>query len=160
MADVTRSAAVIRQARPEDVPILVELNAALFDLDARTHDAVANLHWPMQFGVERFAGWLEDANRTLLVAETDDGVIDYLSGRVESSEYRSEPVAVIGSLLVREGSRRGGVGADLVTRFSDLMRAAGVRVLEVTAYAANTDARRFYGRAGFTNNTVTLQRTL
>jgi GNAT superfamily N-acetyltransferase len=79
---------------------------------------------------------------------------------VESSEYRSEPVAVIGSLLVREGSRRGGVGADLVTRFSDLMRAAGVRVLEVTAYAANTDARRFYGRAGFTNNTVTLQRTL
>jgi GNAT superfamily N-acetyltransferase len=151
----------IRQARQDDVPALVTLNTGLFELDARAHDRVANLDWPRQHAPTRFASWLGDPTRTVLVAVTPTGrVIGYLSGRVETSEYRSEPVAVIGSIFVEQAERSSGTGTHLINIFRRMMIDDGVRFLEVTAYAANTDARRFYRRLGLTDNTITLQQPL
>jgi GNAT superfamily N-acetyltransferase len=40
------------------------------------------------------------------------------------------------------------------------VKGMGVEQVEVTAYAANTDAIRFYERRGFAPETVTLRRSL
>jgi GNAT superfamily N-acetyltransferase len=72
----------------------------------------------------------------------------------------SSVTAVLAGLYVRPAHRGDGTGGRLVAEFRRWARERGARYAEVTAYAANADAVRFYERHGFGALTLTLRRPL
>ncbi|MCL8017561.1 GNAT family N-acetyltransferase [Streptomyces sp. AS02] len=119
------------------------------------------LAWPREFGRERFTAGIDDPTRLLLVAASDGQVIGHLTGSVaEGSAMRPVKVATLVSMYVRAGHRGGGTGALLVARFSAWAREVGAELAEVTAYAGNAEAIRFYERNGFASQAVTLRTAL
>ncbi len=151
----------VRRARPQDVPALVASSAALFAEDAGTRDPTVDVDWPLAHGAERFASGLGDPARLLLVAEHEGEVVGHLAGTVaEGSAVRPVKVATLLSLYVRTTHRGTRVGARLVAAFLDWAREQGAQQAEVTAYAANKDAIRFYERNGFGPRTLTLGQPL
>lgn len=152
---------VVRRARPEDVPALVASSAALFAEDAGTRDATVDINWPLAQGAERFAAGIDDPARLSLVAERDGEVMGHLVGTVaEGSAMRPVKLATLHSLYVRPPHRGTRAGAGLVAAFLDWAREQGAQLAEVTAYAANADAIRFYERNGFGPHTLTLGQSL
>ncbi|WP_151475718.1 GNAT family N-acetyltransferase [Streptomyces albicerus] len=153
--------AVVRPARPEDIPALVASSAALFAEDAGTRDATVDVNWPHVHGAERFASGLDDPARLLLVAERAGEVIGHLAGEVaDGSARRPVKIATLLSMYVRPAHRGTLTGARLVADFLDWARKQGAQQAEVTAYAANADAIRFYERNGFGPHTLTLGQSL
>ncbi|MFD6292865.1 GNAT family N-acetyltransferase [Streptomyces sp. NPDC060205] len=153
--------ATVRRARPDDVPALVASSAALFAEDAGTRDPSVDISWPLAHGAERFASGLDDPARLLLVAESGGEVVGHLAGVVaEGSAMRPLKVATLLSLYVRTAHRGTRTGARLVAGFLEWAREQGAQHAEVTAYAANQDAIRFYERSGFGAYTLTLGQPL
>ncbi|MEV0222838.1 GNAT family N-acetyltransferase [Streptomyces sp. NPDC050704] len=153
--------AAVRRARPADVPALVASSAALFAEDAGARDATVDVNWPHTHGAERFTAGLDDPARLLLVADRAGEVIGHLAGTVaDGPAMRPVKVATLLSLYVRPRHRRGRTGERLVDAFLDWAREQGAQQAEVTAYAANADAIRFYERNGFGPSTLTLGQPL
>lgn len=152
---------VVRKAEQADVAGLVACSRALFAEDAGQRDPNINLDWPRDYGPKRFSEGIDDPNRLLLVADSGGEVVGHLTG-VLTAASPMKPVkgATLVSLYVQPAHRRGRLGADLVAEFFTWAKEAGARQVEVTAYASNTDALRFYERNGFAPRSVTLQATL
>ncbi|WP_327721107.1 GNAT family N-acetyltransferase [Streptomyces sp. NBC_00490] len=151
----------VRRARAEDIAGLVASSARLFAEDGGTRDATINVHWPREHGAAAFAAALEDPERLVLVVDHQGRVVGHLMGSVtEATARRLVKSATLVSMYVRPEHRRARAGAALVTEFLDWARGQGAEEAEVTAYAANTDAVRFYERGGFAPQLVTLRQTL
>lgn len=123
--------------------------------------SLRDVDWPREHGAESFAVALEDPERLVLAVECDGQVVGHLMGSVtEATAMRLVKSATLMSIYVRPEHRRARAGADLVERFLAWAREQGAGQVEVTAYAANDDAIRFYERGGFAPHTLTLRRDL
>lgn len=152
---------IVRRARAEDIPGLVASSGGLFAEDGGTRDSSVNVDWPREYGAQSFAAALDDPARLVLVVEHDGQVVGHLTGSVTGpTEKRTVTSATLVSIYVRPEHRRARAGDRLVEEFLDWARRQGAAHAEVTAYAANTDAIRFYERGGFTAMTVTLRQPL
>ncbi|MGW3106743.1 GNAT family N-acetyltransferase [Streptomyces sp. NPDC001100] len=60
-------------------------------------------------------------------------------------------------MYVRPAYRRERIGERLVRAFRVWAKEQGAEPAEVTAYSGNAEARRFYGRNGFEEKSVTLE---
>ncbi|MGQ4389965.1 GNAT family N-acetyltransferase [Streptomyces sp. SAS_270] len=157
MTDQPHSEVTVRRARAADVPGLVASSAALFAEDAGTRDPGVDVSWPLRHGAERFVEDVEDPGRLLLVAEHGGEVVGHLSGTVaDGSSKRPVKVATLVALYVRPAHRRTRTGARLVKAFVAWAKERGAEEAEVSAYAENPDAIRFYERHGFAARTLTL----
>jgi GNAT superfamily N-acetyltransferase len=152
-------AIAIRRAVAADVDGFVATSTALFAEDAGTRDDTVDLEWPRKYGAQRFNETVGDPNRLTLVAVDEDGpVVGHLSGLLgEATSMRPVRVATLLSLYVRPAHRGSGVGARLVAGFRAWSRDHGMDRMEVTAYAANAGALRFYEREGFVAQSVVLE---
>ncbi|RPF38737.1 GNAT family N-acetyltransferase [Streptomyces sp. TLI_185] len=152
---------IVRRARAEDIPGLVASSAGLFAEDGGTRDRSMNVDWPREYGARSFAAALEDPACLVLAVEYDGQVVGHLMGSVTGpTEKRTVTSATLVSIYVRPEHRRARAGDRLVEEFLDWARRQGAEYAEVTAYAANTDAIRFYERGGFAAMTVTLRQPL
>jgi len=152
---------IVRRARAEDIPGLVASSAGLFAEDGGTRDSSVNVDWPREHGARSFAAALEDPARLVLAVEYVGQVVGHLMGSVTGpTEKRTVTSATLVSIHVRPEHRRARAGDRLVEEFLDWARRQGAEHAEVTAYAANTDAIRFYERGGFALMTVTLRQPL
>lgn len=152
---------IVRRARAEDIPGLVASSAGLFAEDGGTRDTTINVDWPREHAAESFAAALDDPARLVLAVEHAGRVVGHLMGSVtEATAMRLVRSATLVSIYVRPEHRRARAGADLVARFLVWAREQGAEQAEVTAYAADTDAIRFYERGGFAPHTLTLRRAL
>lgn len=148
----------IRPAVPGDVPVLVELSAALFAEDAGTHDRYTDVDWPVRAGTGYFTAVVAGHTTACWVAETAEGVVAYLVGRdMGGSDTRPVHVVELESMYVRPAHRRAGAGAALVGRFRRWAAQRGAGRLAVSAFAANEEALRFYRRMGFADHSVRLE---
>jgi GNAT superfamily N-acetyltransferase len=149
----------IRRASAADVAGFVASSAGLFAEDAATYDDTVDIDWPRTDGAQRFLDALVDPYRLVLVAvDGQDAVVGHLTGLLsDPSAMRPVRVATVLSLYVFVEHRRGGVGARLVDGFRAWAKQRGVDRLEVTAYANNSDALRFYRRHGFAPQSVVLE---
>lgn len=149
----------IRRAVATDVDGFVSSSAALFAEDAGTRDDAVDLAWPQKYGAQRFTENLGESNRLTLVAvDADDVVVGHLTGLLgEPTAMRPVRVATLLSLYVAPAHRNAGVGARLVATFRSWTRERGMDRMEVTAYAANDGALRFYQRQGFIPQSVVLE---
>ncbi|MBY8343639.1 GNAT family N-acetyltransferase [Streptomyces spinosirectus] len=152
---------IVRRARAEDIPGLVASSAGLFAEDGGTRDSSVNVDWPRQYGAQTFAAALEDPARLVLAVERDGQVVGHLLGTATGpTAKRRTTSATLVSIYVRPEHRRARAGDRLVEEFLDWARRQGAEHAEVTAYATNTEAIRFYERGGFTAMTLTLRQAL
>lgn len=152
---------IVRQAGPLDAAGFVDSVAALFAEDAGTRDPAVDTGWPREHGAASFESALGDPGRLTLVAQCDGAIVGHLSGLLaEPTAKRPVSTAVLAGLYVRPAHRGDGTGSRLVAEFLNWARERGAEYTEVTAYAANADAVRFYERHGFGALTLTLRQPL
>lgn len=148
----------IRPARSDDLPGLVASSTGLFAEDAGTRDPSVDADWPREHAAASFAAALDDPARLVLAVECAGTVVGHLFGSLaEPTAMRPVKAATLISAYVRPAHRSSGAGARLVDAFVRWAGEQGAEHAEVTAYAANTDAIRFYERNGFAPQSLTLR---
>jgi GNAT superfamily N-acetyltransferase len=148
----------IRRGTADDLPGLVASSTGLFAEDAGTRDDTMNIEWPAQHAAAAFANTLADPARVVFVADAGGAVIGHLTGYVtEPSDIRPVRSATLLSMYVFPEHRSDGVGGRLVDAFKAWAAEQGAARLTVTAYAANTEAIRFYQRNGFGPKSLELE---
>jgi GNAT superfamily N-acetyltransferase len=125
---------VIRLGTPADLPAAAEVyRSASLSNEGDRDSLLANPEF-LILGPEGLA-----EGRTY-VAEEDGSVVGF------ATWVEDGPVTELEDLFVDPGWRRRGIALALVRQIVDVLRARGVRVLEVTA---NSHAEEFYTAAGF-----------
>lgn len=154
--------ATVTTATHADIDAFVESVAGLFREDGGRHDPYLNLGWPAAEGRSYYAGLLADDSCLLAVVRDGSGhVIGHLVGKLSGPDpLRTRRFAMLESMRVDPAARGAGVGSELIRHFFRWAGEKGADVASVTAFAANTAARRLYSRHGFRPQSVTLRALL
>jgi ribosomal protein S18 acetylase RimI-like enzyme len=140
----------IRRATPDDLTGVAATSAALFAEDGATRDRLRNAEWPKDNSRPWIEGLLADPDALVLVAAQQDNVVGHLIGQL----YAASPMFTgarteLVSMYVSPGLRGQSIGSRLVEEFFAWSRGRGAARFQVSAYAANESALRFYRRQGF-----------
>jgi predicted N-acetyltransferase YhbS len=126
----------IRPLKPEDVNAALRLSAELgYPADRES----------MLRRIEQIAG---DANRTVLVACLGGEVVGWIDMSIEY-HLQTDPVALIGGLVVSETTRNRGIGRELCQAAEDWARARGITRIRVRSNVIRERAHAFYLRDGY-----------
>jgi ribosomal protein S18 acetylase RimI-like enzyme len=116
-----------------------ELAAALGDSPPRSEDVRI-----------RLSELLEEQRAGVLVAEDEGGaVVGVVSFWIKPDLAHGDTVVEVPTLVVAEGSRRGGVGKLLMEEVQRLAAENGAGLIELVATTQNVVAREFYRALGF-----------
>lgn len=131
---------------------------------ARMPPLLAALGYPEEAAgaAPRLAAMLRSGQACVLLAEdaAGDALLGLLALHWGEMLHLAGPVARIGTLVVAEAARGGGIGAALVRAAAARARAEGCTLLEVTTGRRRERTRRFYAAQGFTEGSVRLHRVL
>jgi GNAT superfamily N-acetyltransferase len=86
----------------------------------------------------------------VFVACVGDAVVGWVDVAI-TLRLQSQPFALIGGLVVKEGLRGQRIGKRLCEEAEAWSRAQGVGVIRVTSRSTREDAHRFYLRNGYTD---------
>ena len=92
---------------------------------------------------------MEAAGQAVLVAESDGKLIGCASTSTMIVLHRPAPVGRISMMVVDEGSRGKGIGAQLAAAAERLLADKGCQLVEVTSNLRRTDAHAFWERLGY-----------
>lgn len=136
----------VRRASPDDAICLRELNLAFNE-----HDVSA----------ESIAEKLGNTAEVVLVAETSDGVVGFITAQKQSSICYAENWAEVLELFVEPGSRRRGVGRALLAGMERTLRASGLTTYFLRTNAKNVIAQAFYRTWGMEQKShIVFEKTL
>ncbi|MFI2754448.1 GNAT family N-acetyltransferase [Cellulomonas sp. P22] len=158
----------IRTARPADAPALARLAAITFPLacpPGSTHESQQAFIRDV-LSAERFAAYLSDPSRVVLVAhETDDGTdpgadpgepVGYtmlVDGEPTDDDVRAaitlRPTIELSKCYVLPGHHGRGIAPALMAASLDVGRARGARGVWLGVNQENARAQAFYARHGF-----------
>jgi GNAT superfamily N-acetyltransferase len=143
-AESPAPAAAIREARPDDVPVLLEMFAELAEYEHLTHElraTEAQLHAAL-FGAH-------PAVEALIAEQPDAGAaIGYAMYFPTFSTFLASTGVWLEDLFVRPAQRRGGVGHALLAAVAAQLRERGGERLEWAALDWNEPALSFYRGIG------------
>lgn len=145
--------ATIRPAADKDVQavmaLLRELDESHVELEPTLLRVFDSAPRPTEWLLTRFA----DPNEACFVAELEGKVVGFVWSKAQSPPqipaFIQEPLQVVGDLVVHAGARRRGVGRALVEHVLGWGRARGLRQVQLTVFARNESANRFYEQLGF-----------
>jgi ribosomal protein S18 acetylase RimI-like enzyme len=103
---------------------------------------------------------LADEDDHLLVAEGQGRVIGFISFCTRRTCLHPGPSALIDELAVSTNYRKQGVGKKLLLAAIEKCKQLGCCEVEVSTESTNTMARKFYGKCGFKEVGVSLERSL
>ncbi len=132
-----RNRAHIRPIQTEDAAAAAQL---CVQLGYPTNDAAVLTR------MQQIAG---DRNRAVLVACLEGAVVGWIDLSIEY-HLQTEPVALIGGLVVSEAARGRGIGRDLCQAAEDWARGRGIMRMRVRSNAIRERAHAFYLRDGYT----------
>jgi len=148
----------IRPADPTDATALAQVAAATFRLACPpeiTDEAVAGFIAEV-LSEERFADYLDDPDRALLLAEEAGEPIGYtmlVFGEPYDEDVRAvvpdRPAAELSKIYVLPDQHRSGLAAQLMTESVEIARERGAAVLWLGVNQQNERAQRFYAKSGF-----------
>jgi predicted N-acetyltransferase YhbS len=130
------------------------LKAEIRQIEAADAEAVAilcgQLGYPSNRAavVERMQRIAADASRAVLVACVDGAVVGWVDLSLEY-HLQSEPVALIGGLVVADGARGQGIGRELCRAAEEWARGAGMTRIRVRSNVTRERAHAFYLRDGY-----------
>jgi ribosomal protein S18 acetylase RimI-like enzyme len=138
----------IEETAESDLPAIWALLRELFS-------TVGNYHGiEHQKVIENYRLLVSDADSYLLVAKAEETVVGFITLRTHQTISHPGLSAVIDELVVSKGYRRQGIGELLVSAVIEKCRQLGCCELEVSTYKSSTEARDFYKRCGFREDTV------
>jgi len=153
---IVNTTAVIRSVLPEDVPVMCDLLADLFETES-------------DFSADRkkqangLRLLLEDSSgRSKVFVATHDGcVIGMCSVQVIISTAEGKPAAIMEDLVVRRDHRGSGFGAALVETVQEWCLERGITRLQLLADKNNSQALTFYTNRGWrSTNLICLRKRL
>lgn len=131
----------IREARPDDVPVVLDLMRALAEFEGYLDDFAvdADALLARAFGAA--------AQCQVFVAETDS-LCGYAVVQVLPFTFDLRPSVRLKELYVVQGQRGGGIGEQLLRRIAHWALEQGAGRLLWDVLAGNDAAERFYSRLG------------
>jgi len=154
---------MVRRATPDDRAALGRLWQELMDFHGRLAPEAFAL---ADDALSSWLGWLdkllEDENRVVLVAQSEEGLVGYTHGAVEERPpvYRERRHGTICEICVTEDWRRRGLGRKLVGALLDWFRERGLTEVHVGAAACNPVSKTFWREVGFQPHTVQMRRSI
>jgi ribosomal protein S18 acetylase RimI-like enzyme len=144
---------VIRSAREEDLPALVELLALLFAIEADFRADEAR----QRRGLTTLLA--DPERRAVLVAEANGAVVGMVTGQLVVSTAEGAPSCWVEDLVVEEAWRGRGLGRALLEAIEVWARRLGATRLQLVADRDNAPALACYRRLGWRlTRLVALQR--
>ena len=141
---------IIREARLNDVPSIVNLNYELFQEDAGNRDPHMNLNLPREGGDEHFTKLITGDRSVCFLAESTGKIVGYLAGYIVPKSSLCPIILVkLESIYVKAGFRGLGAGTKLKNEFLKWSKKRGAESISVNAYASNERALEFYRKIGF-----------
>jgi len=149
----------VRPATPADVPVLADVAAATFGLacpPSMTQDRV-DAFIEEVLSVERFAGYVADPARRVLLAEAADGApLGYamlVAGEPQDDEVRAairaRPTVELSKIYVLPTAHGTGAAATLMAESLAWARSTGAAGVWLGVNQQNERAQRFYAKSGF-----------
>ncbi len=142
----------IREAAPADIPSIASLNGEVHGIHMRLFPEVFKPVEPAALA-EWFGGWLDDDDKTILVAEDASGLAAYLTLRKDERPAhlfaKSRKCATIDNVCVTEGRRGQGIFQALLHEALVIAREWGMGRLELSVWSDNTAAKNAFIHCGF-----------
>lgn len=101
---------------------------------------------------------MEEAGLAVFVAELDGRVAGCLATSIMQVLHRPKPVGRISMMVVAEGLRSRGIGAELVHAAEAWLLEQGCGIIEVTSNLKRTGAHRFYQKLGYERTSIRFAR--
>jgi ribosomal protein S18 acetylase RimI-like enzyme len=142
----------IRPARRGDIPSLVLLWTAMMEENTRLDPRFRMHPHAKEHVAEEFATWLQDPQRTVLVAEEGGRVLVGYAAAVIGPGNGWQLPDVVGQIVdcfVAPARRRRGVARRLVGRLRDVLYERGVSTMRLQVAAANADSQAFWRSLGY-----------
>jgi ribosomal protein S18 acetylase RimI-like enzyme len=140
----------VRQAAPTDTHAIVELIGEL----ARTLGGTSPI-------TQDYVGeYLAFPGNSILLAEEGGRVAGLLSVSLRPNLYHAANSALIEELVVRESTRRRGVGSALMSELLRRLPSQGCAEVSVTTMPDNEGAIRFYRSHGLVDEAMFLEKHL
>ncbi len=131
----------IREAKPADAPLLVELIRFLgHEIDEKA--------------VRKNLGKLKRAGETPLVATLGKVVVGLVGIHRMVTVHRPAPVGRMSVLVVAKGAQDHGLGRMLVEAAEQALKKAGCQIVEVTSNDRRTAAHAFYRHMGYERTSI------
>ena len=140
----------IREARPEEIPVLVELWTEMWDFHA-----VFDPYYRKSPLAERvMAAWIGehvDSDRAAVLIAEEATIVGYVCGSI----LENPPVTMdqffgyVSEISVTEESRRSGAGGKLLDAIHDWFRSKGMSYVEVNVSVRNELSRSFWRKNGY-----------
>ncbi|GAA4027603.1 hypothetical protein GCM10022409_09510 [Hymenobacter glaciei] len=152
------SQVVIRKATRKDLPVLLEFEQAIVEVERQFDPTLAAA------GVSYYdlAGMLDTAEVELLVAEIDHTVIGSGYARLEDSKVylKHRRHAYLGFMYVVPDRRGTGVNQQIIAALARWAEAQDVRELRLDVYHDNQAAVKAYEKVGFRRHLTEMRRGL
>jgi ribosomal protein S18 acetylase RimI-like enzyme len=139
---------VIRSAEPTDIAALAAVAADTFPLACPPSVAPADVASFIDANLSeaRFAEYLSDPRRTILIATQGDRIVGYAMLIRDSEDDRAE----LSKMYVRPAQHRSGVATALMNAALDAAAESGAGRVWLGVNQKNERAQRFYTKSGFT----------
>jgi ribosomal protein S18 acetylase RimI-like enzyme len=154
----------IREANPEDYESLCEVFS---EIDTLHRGALPHVYRKPDGpgrSEEYISSVIADENTALFVAQSDGGIVGLVQILLREASDISIMVprryATIGTLVVKRGFRRSGVGRALMERAHQWAQARGASQVELGVWEFNKGARAFYERLGYSTASRRMCRVL
>lgn len=144
----------VRQATPDDVPVLVSLFQELDRMQSDWRVFTPRPGFYDEVGA-KYKDAMREKDALVLVAEDEGEVVGMAYGEVhQPSRFSDERALELSGVVVRTGYRGRGVGRALVQEAADRARGQGVEWIELKTFAPNEGAMEFWAGLGFTPRVV------
>jgi len=141
---------MIREARPDELPALVEAYEWLF-----APPGIRPPMWDPERADERLRALIDGTDGEVLVADRDGAVVGICTVTLDIDSVRFGPRAWVEDLAVHPDHRSAGHGKALLDAAKDWARSHGATHLELDSGEARADAHRFYERERPTWKSIT-----
>lgn len=149
-----------REAKLEDVDILQQLNQEVF-IDNQKYDDDLIMDWALSDkGKDYFTKLLVNPEAYCLIAEDSGKPIGYIAAEPKKFSYRKSSYIEIDNMGVIPGYRSQGVGSTLIQKCLAYAKTNGYQKAYVNAYVKNIMGVAFYKKNGFTENDISLERSI
>ena len=145
---------LVRRAIKSDIPAVSKLAIELIDSVKNSGDIAKHVL------SENSRNALTNPNSYILVAETEEKVIGFISFMTRKTIMHSGPCGLIDELVVSKRHRRKGVGKELIKAAVEECKKLRCCEVEVSTEFTNVNAREFYKHCGFEETGVILEKHL
>jgi len=156
----------IEEARPKHVQPIVELWKALMEIHKKMD---AEFFKDTELWIEEYETTISEtievnfSDRRVCVALDNEDVVGYATIYIERFAmplYNSDPLCVIGDMMIEESYRKQGIGELLIEEAKKMAKEFSVNKLMLNVFAKNQIAYQYFKQQGFEDTMYRMTKTV